>query len=116
VKLLVENEVPGDLDNSVSMKANILIPAKATEMMNYLPNKLSTNFKQLWKYHSTRSLLPKKKTKSTKLSMDRVTHSMTSKQHVVALAAIGIKMKVNEALKSTYANEWNQAINLKSVL
>jgi hypothetical protein len=48
--------------------------------------------------------------------MDRVTHSMTSKQHVVALAAIGIKMKVNEALKSTYANEWNQAINLKSVL
>lgn len=61
VKLLVENEVPGDLDNSVSMKANILIPAKATEMMNYLPNKLSTNFKQLWKYHGTRSSLPKKK-------------------------------------------------------
>jgi hypothetical protein len=36
VKLLDEDEVPEDLNNGESMKANNLIPAKATEMTSYL--------------------------------------------------------------------------------
>jgi hypothetical protein len=44
---------------------------------------------------------------------DRQTRSMTSKQHVTALAAKGIKLKVSEALKSPHVDKWIEAINLE---
>jgi hypothetical protein len=50
-------------------------------------------------------------TKAIPPPTDRITHSMT--QHIKALAATGMKMRVKEALKSAYANEWIQAINLE---
>jgi hypothetical protein len=42
--------------------------------------------------------------KSMSLPSDRVTSLMTSKQQVTA--AIGIQLKVNQALKKIHANEW----------
>jgi hypothetical protein len=39
--------------------------------------------------------------------------SMTSKQCVMALAAKGIKLKVNKALKSPHIDKWIQATNLE---
>jgi hypothetical protein len=42
---------------------------------------------------------------------DKVTRSMT--QHIKALAAKGIKMKVKDALKSDHSSEWRKAIKFE---
>jgi hypothetical protein len=78
-----------------------------SEMMKHLPSELQNSLNNLWAMANQKHETTTKRIyqKSKPLPTDRLTHSTTFKQRVMAMAVKALRLKVSEALKSPHSTE-----------
>jgi hypothetical protein len=106
VRLMDEDEVPSEMKEKAVNKNTSSIPTEAVEMMKHLPQELRNNFERLWNNQRKRDI-------KIPATTDRVTHSMTTRGNVKALAAKSTRLKVKDVLKSQHSAKWVEAINVE---
>jgi len=107
-RLMDEEKIPSKIRNQVTNKnfCSSSVPEEVVEIMKYLPQELRECFEQLWKNQRNKHV----KSPST---TDRMTHSMTSKASIKALAAKSLRLKVRDVLHLEHSIKWIEAVNLE---